>query len=304
MDSLDHSVLDHAPVSVGNGKTNGVVEWVPASAVAARLGIPVATLRQWCEDGVVPWRRGSGANGPIALVDVAAAEAQHATHMASVMHIGNTAPNPAPTDAAVVNLDDNVPETERPEVEAITTPVEEATTDETSEPSAEIASDAPPPPIDRDDLIVRLPEAPVAVAPQTPEWVTELAEAWRRAAKAEADVEAFKRQLTDIGANLEAQETAARAAQQSVVQESRQAVTHAAHAAHAAEQAAAQVAEQAAILAAQQDALNITEDAAKAARLSAQTAATSLAEHGAHETTAQAARDEAVRATAEAVRAA
>ncbi|MDQ3963855.1 MAG: hypothetical protein M3277_08100, partial [Actinomycetota bacterium] len=105
------------------------------------------------------------------------------------------------------------------------------------------------------------PPLPRDGRPDMPQWVSELANAWKRAAKAEAEVEAFKDQLADIARGLEVQEAAARAAQEAVINESRQAVRHAAHAAHAAHQAAAEVTAQAEVLARDEAAVSGAEDA-------------------------------------------
>ncbi len=93
-------------------------------------------------------------------------------------------------------------------------------------------------------------------APQDdlPSWVSELAGAWNRAARAESEVAMFKEDLVEIAKDLQAQEKSARAAQQAALSEAREATVQASRAEVAAARAAEQVDRHAANMAAEQEA--------------------------------------------------
>ena len=44
-------------------------EWIPISSASERLGIDEASIMDWCESGVIPWRLSGADGGDSTLVE-------------------------------------------------------------------------------------------------------------------------------------------------------------------------------------------------------------------------------------------
>ncbi len=140
--------------------------------------------------------------------------------------------------------------------------------------------------------------------PELPQWIQQLAETWRQAARTEAEVDFLNDKLAEVTAELEEHRAHSRSAHDALVAETRKAVAQAAHATLAAQQAASSVALQAETKALQEELVEAAHQAAVDAREAAAHAATRLAEQEKSQQAAERARLEAMETVRAAARSA